>query len=254
MFPKLSNIKHFKYHLLIGLVLGLWIYLFLVLIGPFDVVTVSLKNRLKMMPGYGVIFTAFYILFVFIQQYIEKLLPVGSFRLEFILVVFIGCTTFFPVYFYYKSSYILGEYSLSVFLFQLYLPILSLVLPFLLLLRWFVVKSTKNQENFKILGKGKYDQIKLKLSDLIYVKGADNYVEVHYLENQSLKQKLIRCTIKEIKKEVPELIQTHRSYLMNPTHFISWKNRNNISLTMVQIPVSETYRNLIPALSQAHHK
>ena len=117
-----------------------------------------------------------------------------------------------------------------------------------------MVKSTKNQENFKILGKGKFNQIKLKFSDLIYVKGADNYVEVHYLENQSLKQKLIRCTIKEIKKEVPELIQTHRSYLMNPTHFISWKNRNNISLTMVQITVSETYRNLIPVLSQVHHK
>ena len=254
MFHKLTEIKNFKYHLLIGLGLGLWIYLFLVLIGPFDIATVSFNNRLKMMPGYGIIFTVFYMLFVLIQRCIEKIFPVGSFSLEFFLVAFIGCSTFFPVYFYYKSSYILGEYALSTFLFQLYLPILSLVLPFLLLLRWFVVKSTKNYENFKILGRGKYDQIKLKFSDLIYVKGADNYVEIHYLENQSLKQKLIRSTIKEIKKEVPELIQTHRSYLMNPTHFISWNSRNNISLTMAQIPVSNTYRDLIPILSQVHHK
>lgn len=254
MFPKLYNIKNFKYHLLIGVVLGFWIFLFLVLIGPFDVATVSFKNRLKMMPGYGIIFTVFYLFLVLVQRYVEKIFPTGSIKLEMFVVVFIGLTTFFPIYFYYKSSYILGEYSLTAFLFQLYLPILSLVLPVLLLLRWFVAKNIKNQEKFKILGKGKYEQIKLKISDLIFVKGADNYVEVHYLENQSLKQKLIRCTIKEMKQEVPELIQTHRSYLMNPMHFISWKNRNNISLTMTQIPVSDTYRNLIPALDQVHHK
>ncbi|MEO1654426.1 MAG: LytTR family DNA-binding domain-containing protein, partial [Bacteroidota bacterium] len=91
----------------------------------------------------------------------------------------------------------------------------------------------------------KYESIHLYFSNLIYIKSADNYVEVYYLENDQLKKKLIRHNLKHIKVDFPQLIQTHRSYLINPAHFIAWDSRHCISLTQSKVPVSDTYREVV---------
>lgn len=237
-----------KYHIFIGLLLGVWIFMFLVLIAPFDTATVRLENRMKMMPMYGVIFASSYMLWIVLENRFSNILPNKSIKLESIVAGFMTGINLLPVYLYYTSNFIQGEYSFLPFILQIYLPVLLLVLPMLAVMRWFVAKQSVEEEKVTVIGKGKYDKIKLRPSQIVYVKGADNYVEIYFLENQELTQKLIRYTLKEIKQDVPELVQSHRSFLINPTHFVGWKNRNTISLTLSQVPVSDTYRKRLPEL------
>ncbi|MEM9857898.1 MAG: LytTR family transcriptional regulator DNA-binding domain-containing protein [Bacteroidota bacterium] len=96
--------------------------------------------------------------------------------------------------------------------------------------------------------------MRILLSNHVFIRAADNYLEINYLEGQLLKQKLIRYTLKDIKQDIPSLVQTHRCYLMNFAHFISWNNKNSIRLTLSQIPVSDTFRNSLHVLDKSHHK
>lgn len=240
--------KKTKLHFWVGVSLGVWISTFLIVIAPFDIATVSLKNRLSMMPGYGILFMLTYFLLISFTTYFPRIIPRKDWKQELFVTLFMFGVPLAPVYLYYISDFIQGEYSLIDFFIQIYLPFFSLILPLLLVLRWVIKNLFENKKKQVILGKNKYDKMVIPFSDLLFVKASDNYIEVHYLESQQLKKKLIRYTLKEVKEDIPELIQTHRSYLINPTHFISWNNKNSISITLSQIPVSNSFRNLIPDL------
>lgn len=245
-----------NHHTLIGILSGLWIYIFLVLVGPFDVAEVSFVNRLTMMSGYPIIFIMAYLSLKPLQNYVLKTGGGSRLKLELIAAGYIFSIMLLPTYMYYTSDFILGEFSFASFLFKMYVPLTFLILSILFVIRLLVVKSIQIQRARKVVIKGdsKYDMINLNFSDLIVVKSADNYIEVHYLENNELKTKLIRHSLKKAKENFPELLQTHRSYLVNPSHFISWDTRNSISLTGFKVPVSRTYRDDVLKLSQSDHK
>ena len=104
------------------------------------------------------------------------------------------------------------------------------------------------------MGKGKYDKLLIALEDLIFIKSADNYIEINYLINQNLHQKLIRLTLKEAKAEIDGLMQTHRSYLINPQHFLYQKDKKTIVLKHAEVPLSVNFQNAISEINQLRHK
>ena len=240
-----------KHELGIGLSLCFWIVLFLILAGPFDVSEVSVLNRFVMMPAYGVILLMSYLVTVNIHDSIfdsSLVSNLWSLKHEFFFVFILFFTCFFPSFLYYSSDFIQGEYTIRTFLINIYTPFLLVFMPIVLMTRWLVHLLQSHADKAIELGKNQYDRIRLKVADLVFVKASDNYVEIHYLDNHEMKLKLIRSTLKEVKLNIPELVQTHRSYLVNSDHFITWKDKNNISLTASEIPVSNTYRNDIGKL------
>lgn len=239
-----------KYQLWIGLFAGLWLSLFLVFIGPFDVAPLSIEIRLITMPGYGILFAASYILAISLQKPLLGKSGISGFWKEIIVILLVFSIAFPLSFLYYRSGHINGDFPFVTYVFQSYLPIVAILFPLLLITRRWVAVRLNNATRFVILGKNKYDLLRLSFADLIYVKGADNYVEVHYLKDHTLQSRLIRSTLKEVKQQVPQLVQTHRSYLMNATHFIAWNGQNQLSLTMSEIPVSATYKNSIPELAK----
>ena len=86
-------------------------------------------------------------------------------------------------------------------------------------------------------------QLKIELSNLICINSANNYIEVNYLQDQELKSKLLRTTLKQIHSKVPSLIKVHRSYLVNPVHFMTWIDSKTLGLTKMEVPVSKKYKN-----------
>jgi DNA-binding LytR/AlgR family response regulator len=90
--------------------------------------------------------------------------------------------------------------------------------------------------------------LKIKNSDLVCVSNSQNYVEIFYIENEELKTKLIRSSLKKVDADFDFLTRVHRSHLINPSHFISWKNQNTISLTQIEIPISKNYKENITSL------
>ncbi len=231
-----------KDQIIIAILLGLWISIFLILIGPFDAATVSMKNRLTMMPFYGLIFSICYISSFPIQDRLKNKWPKDYLKGEVLLSLYIFILALLLTFTYYKSDIIQGEYAFDKFLFQIYLPIITLVLTILIAIRWTLIKSKSIKDKFVTLGTGKYSKIKIKLSDLVFAKASDNYVEIHFLDKNEIKVKLIRCSLKHLKEKAPELIQTHRSFLINQRHVISLDSKNSLQLTKANIPISDTYR------------
>ncbi|MEM6803950.1 MAG: LytTR family DNA-binding domain-containing protein, partial [Bacteroidota bacterium] len=80
------------------------------------------------------------------------------------------------------------------------------------------------------------------------ISNAQNYVEIFYLEANELKTKLIRSSLKKILADADFLIQIHRSHLINPTHFKSWKDSQTIYLGQIELPVSKSYKDKLKSL------
>jgi DNA-binding LytR/AlgR family response regulator len=93
------------------------------------------------------------------------------------------------------------------------------------------------------------DNIRIPVSEVVFVKSADNYVEVGFREGGEVKKKMIRNTLKNIEKQLEEFnnfIRTHRSCIVNIQYIDKLnKNFNTYWLTLDEtreiIPVSRQY-------------
>ncbi len=112
----------------------------------------------------------------------------------------------------------------------------------LVIARSYLIKLIPAKEDILTMkGDNKLDILKIKKSELICVSNAQNYVEIFYTQNNRLHSKLIRTSLKNLKGEFDFLVQVHRSHLINPSHFKTWKDSNTIYLTEMELPVSKTF-------------
>jgi hypothetical protein len=92
----------------------------------------------------------------------------------------------------------------------------------------------------------KSDDLLLPIDELIYIESADNYINICFLENGLLSQKLIRSTLGKVEAEAEKydcLIRCHRAYLVNLNHVRSFSGNAQglqlqLSLTDTSVPVS----------------
>jgi hypothetical protein len=89
----------------------------------------------------------------------------------------------------------------------------------------------------------------LQISEVVFIKSADNYVEIAYKEGDTFKKRLIRNTLKNIEQQLSQyanFIRCHRVCIVN-IHHVEHLNRanNNYWLKMEdyeeKIPVSRQY-------------
>ncbi len=93
------------------------------------------------------------------------------------------------------------------------------------------------------------ENLSLLIAEVVFIKSADNYVEIVYMEGDHFKKKLIRNTLKNIElqiKQYSNFIRCHRTCIVN-THYIERLNSiyNNHSLIIrgydESLPVSRQY-------------
>lgn len=243
----------YKHHLVVAALIGVWLFLFLVLIAPFDTSDLSFLIRLQILPPYGIIAFVGYMILVPLQNQFYRKQGKWNIPLEVIFLILFNLIVLLGSFAYYKTDIINGTYSFTKFSFQVYYPIFFIILPLLLFLRWWLNRKITNGNPKKIVlrGANKLDVLQIYLEDLVSISSADNYVEVAYLENDSLKRKLLRITLKEIQPQEPSLIKVHRSHLINPVHFIAWKNSSMLLLTQMEVPISKTFKKDILALEHS---
>ncbi|MFC7357238.1 LytTR family DNA-binding domain-containing protein [Jejudonia soesokkakensis] len=242
----------FRHHVLISLGLAFWIFLFLALTEPLDTNQFNFKEKLLFLPFYGLAGAIAYLGSLTLQNYIYKVnkrnWTAWSELLFFILLFLFGFLLSRGIYLYIIVYGEQNPYTLSYFLFSIYLPAIATILPILAIGRWafgrYFEKKLEDQK-IEIEGEGTYEGLRLHFTDLIYVKADDNYVEVTYSNGNNLKKQLIRNTLSKVESVVPELLRTHRSYIINPHHFVQWKmvsGKLHLILTSeTEIPVSKTY-------------
>jgi len=238
-----------KHHIIIGALLGVWIFAFAFIIRPFDDGTLNFKVWVLMSLGFSIGSILSYTVLAVVQKAVfQKLLKwnivfeIAS--LTFFTVLYLLCT-----YVYYKSSIINGGYNFIEFLTNIFLKASLITTPIIILARIYILRFIPVKEDFiTIRGENKLDFLKIKNSDLVCVSNSQNYVEIYFIDNDQLKTKIIRSSLKKIEAEFDFLTRVHRSHLINPPHFKSWKNQNTISLTQIEIPISKNYKENLVSL------
>jgi DNA-binding LytR/AlgR family response regulator len=97
--------------------------------------------------------------------------------------------------------------------------------------------------------KGKI-RINLKLSDIVYLESNDNYVNIHFSEQQRTKTFMLRNTIKRLQSDIAKypIIRCHRKYSVNKLNVqMLRKGKNHFEAVMKDsnktvIPVSKSYQ------------
>lgn len=93
------------------------------------------------------------------------------------------------------------------------------------------------------------ESLNLTVSEVVFMRSSDNYVEIVYKETDSFKKKLIRNTLKNVESQVRQysiFIRCHRTCIINQ-HFIEklHKNSGNQWLSIKgydeKLPVSRQY-------------
>lgn len=236
-----------KHHIGISFGFGVWVFIFLFFTEPLDVQVFSFKEKLTFLPFYGLAGSVVYLMILPFQHYIykknnKKWFLINEFTF-FASLLFIGLLIFKIIF-----SLIVNNYTLLEFIQYFFIPAILTLLPIIILSRWalgryFEKKIEKTK--IEIKGAGNYENLRLLFNDIVYIKSADNYIEVFYIENNILKTALIRNKISSVKNDFPKLVQTHRSFLINAFHFKQWQTKNNkkelLLINDISIPVSKTY-------------
>ena len=105
----------YKAHALLGLLIGVWLVVFQVLISPFDVADLTFKNKLILIPPYGLLVFICYMFGVFIQnKWYAKDLHWNTKREGVVLIVVF--LSLLPLcYGYYKTPMVRGDYTFTDF-------------------------------------------------------------------------------------------------------------------------------------------
>tara|TARA_Y100000385_G_C12913005_1_gene559152 strand:+ start:141 stop:728 length:588 start_codon:yes stop_codon:yes gene_type:complete len=163
---------------------------------------------------------------------------------EFCTLTLIYLFTFSLSWVYYKTDWINGDYDLYTFGINVFLPIGLILSIGIIFGRYYLNKRKISIASDKItlIGNNQKEILKLNLSQIISVSGAQNYVDINVLEANTFKKIVFRNTLKDIHMQCPELIKIHRSYLINPLHFTRWKDNNTAIFCGQEIPISKAYK------------
>ena len=232
-----------KHHLLIGIFISIWLFIFAFFIKPFDDGTISSKMWLLISVGFSGIAFLCYGLLAVIQKMIYQKVSKWNVGFEIISLIFFQLLFLVITYSYYKSPVLNGGYDFLEFSRIIILKSALISTPILILARGYSVKLIPIKDDYiSIRGENKLDILKIKKQDLVCVSNSQNYVEIFFIEESQLKIKLIRSSLKKVQSDFDFLVQIHRSHLINPTHFKAWKNQDTISLTQIELPVSKNYK------------
>lgn len=243
-----------RLQLLVGLLVGIWLYLFLSLVGPFDAAEVPLRFRVQLMIGYGLIFFLNYAITLIFQALWYNLSGRWTVLSELIFLLTFSFVCYLFCYAYYLTDWVNGDWGRQRFLFEIYLPTLAIILPVIIAGRYLIRPKQKPTKEIQIIevpqeepllvlsGSNKLDVLQIPAKDLVALSSSGNYVEVHFMESAQLKKKLLRATLQQLQQQAPDMLRVHRSHLINPQHFIAWKDHSTLSLPQLNIPVSQKYR------------
>lgn len=238
-----------KHHLLIGIFISIWLFIFAFFIRPFDDGTITFKKWLLISIGFSLIAFLCYGLLAIIQKSIYKKIAKWNIGFEIVSLMFFHLLFLVSTYIYYKCPILNGGYTFFDFSRIIILKSALISTPIIMLAREYSITLIPVKEDYiAIRGENKLDILKIRKCDLVCVSNSQNYVEIFFIDGSQLKTKLIRSTLKKVQNDFDFLVQIHRSHLINPSHFKAWKNQDTISLTQIELPVSKNYKEYLLSL------
>ncbi len=247
------------------------IFLFILFFQPFPIDSMDFNNRLIFMAGMGAIV---FFMMAMIRGLFTAWIPDERASDENpVFLIFLrgfSLLLFSSVAFAFYLRYV-GKVHISFFI-MLKVSLICLAPPVVLRI-YDVITNLKNSNSQLLQEKNvvqnmieKYEDdilnksieltsetgtetLELKISDIMLIRSADNYVEVGYLESDEIRKKLIRNTLKGLESQLrayPGFVRCHRTCIVN-AHYIERLEKKQdsycISLTGYneKVPVSRQY-------------
>lgn len=231
-----------RHHLFLGLIFSLWGFLFMFVVRPFTDDTTGFLFWIRSSIGFNLIAFLAYAFIAVVQKAVYDKLKKWSFGLEVSILIFFYILHTTGTFLLYKSPFITGGYTFLQWNTEIMMKAAVVNFTLLVIARSYLIKLIPVKEDIlTIKGDNKLDILRIKKSELICVSNAQNYVEIFYLQTNTLQSKLIRTSLKNLKDQFDFLLQIHRSHLINPSHFKSWKNSKTIYLTQMELPISKSF-------------
>lgn len=277
-----KTIDHFftlsKNYFRLYLGISISVFLFILFFQPFTAIVFEFENRLLFIAGFGLI--AFIMQFLlqiafqnyFIQQHADgEDDPLLNSIYYFLLLALTSIAFIFYIR-YVGHTPITFTTVLRVAVICLSIPVtIHLNKKFdqlharnkILIQETALLKDKLNQfsENYtnrfiELSSDNASDFIRIPVSEIVFVRSADNYVEVGIHEGEEVKKKMIRNTLKNIEKQLKDFnnfIRTHRTSIVNIQYIDKLnKNFNTYWLTLEDtketIPVSRQYLMVVKEL------
>ncbi len=111
-------------------------------------------------------------------------------------------------------------------------------------------------KSIEIISENQNENLNLLISDIAFIRSADNYVEVTKRSGDEFRKVLVRSTLKNIEQQLkiyPNFVRSHRTCIVN-SHYIEKLNRsfnqNWLRLKGIEekIPVSRQYLLLVKGI------
>ena len=269
-YPFNNDLKH-NTKVIFFLSLGVFVFLFL--FQPLQIDDLATREKYLLVVGLGVTtFLSLSLNLLILPSLFPKILSGASWNIkkEIFWNVWILFTVSSGYYLYYKAL------GIMVFGFEVIIKlILIAIVPILVLItlnRHRLLRAhlkianelnTKLQENKSIDEKlvhfesdYKKDNLSLKVSLILFVRSADNYIEVYWKEGQTVKKQMVRCSLlkaEEILKDYKFIFKSHRSYLVNINHIDKIEGstqgyRLYFESVDFPVPVSKNYAHMLKKL------
>jgi DNA-binding LytR/AlgR family response regulator len=85
------------------------------------------------------------------------------------------------------------------------------------------------------------EYVKIKFSDLFYVKSDGNYLKFNTVN----KEYLTRMNFKEFSKNAPDFfVQIHKSYYIN-ANLVTFFNKSSVQINAIKLPIGRAYKQVI---------
>jgi len=251
---------------------GFFISTFIVFFKPFGLENINISNKNFILIGYGLVTSM--ILFInliliktrFKQIFNEEKWTILKNICWFLWII----STIGLANFIYTNLFFAFPFSIrGIVYFQIYTLIIGAIpstVITLVMQNNYLKKNIKNanlisdniekkekhgeiKEKIILLAENSKDKIELEVKNLLFIESAGNYVEVNYLENNKLKTKLLRSSLKRIYNSLinyPNLFKSHRAYIINTNNISNVKgNAQGYQISLINIdkkvPVSRNF-------------
>jgi len=224
-----------KYNSIVVFFISVGVFVFLLLFQPFDISSLETKDKYYLMFGFGLVtFLALSINLLFITSIFNRMFSNTAWNIkkEILWNIWILFSISTGYYLYCRYLGILEfQYNIVItILLAAVFPISALIIiNYSRILRLHLrfatelnkkLKENKNIQEKIVLFESDYqkDSLSVKVSQILFIRSANNYIEVFWKENGIVKNQLVRCSLTKAEQTVKDekfIFKCHRSYLVN---------------------------------------
>lgn len=245
-------------------------FLFILFFQPVELEGVNFNNNLLVIAGFGTItFLALILFRIVLLMIIPKFFDKEDWKLKHEVISNTSIWIVNSVAYAFYDHYV-GLVPITMYLmFKIVLLSIAPVLTIVIIYRhrylsqqidYFSERDNKLNKisaemeddtiiEFDSISERKLEKISLTLGNIIFLRSADNYVDIVYKEDEETHRILIRNTLKNIEEKLkifPAIVRCHRSYIVNRKYIIDLiNNQHGFRLKLIdyeeEIPVSRQY-------------